>query len=89
MLDHGYWYADARAQVLRFCADHHIPCEVIWVRCHEQTRKERLQARNARLSAEPGRHYLIDGEMLARFDRWFEPPQDAHILWSDAHDAGR
>lgn len=89
VLDHGYWYADARAQVLRFCADHHIPCEVIWVRCHEQTRKEWLQARNARLSAEPGRHYLIDEEMLARFDRWFEPPQDAHILWSDAHDAGR
>lgn len=87
VLDHGNWYADAREQVMRFCADHHIPCEVIWVRCHEQTRKKRLQARNARLRAAPGRHYLIDEEMMARFDSWFEAPEAACIVWSDADEA--
>ncbi len=87
VLDHGNWYADGRAQVMRFCADHHIPCEVIWVRCHEQTRKKRLQARNAQLKTKQGRHYLIDEKMMARFDSWFEAPEDVCIVWSDADEA--
>ncbi len=74
VLDHGFWNSDDRKYASLICEDNDIKYEWHYFDTDDFTRMERLKERNKKLSCSKRREYIIDDEMMERFDSWFEPP---------------
>ncbi len=83
-LDFGFWNYEVRRRVSEYCLNNGIDYVWHYFNADEKTRKSRLEKRNAVLAESMRREYIIDDEMLARFDGWFEfPREDERMVYEN------
>lgn len=74
VLDFGYWTRKEREEAKAYFAKRGIACELHYLKLAEEERIRRLDKRNQRLAGATHRVYRIEGELLKRLDKKFEPP---------------
>lgn len=80
VLDFGFWKSFDRIKASQFCLDNKINFEWHFFDTDITERKKRLELRNSLLLNTGRREYIIDEEMLARFDSWFEYPIENELM---------
>ena len=79
VLDYGHWSRALRDEVKRVCRENGISCRLHYVTADDAVRVSRLKKRNEENSLLPGRHYIINEELLKRLDAKFEEPDEEEI----------
>lgn len=83
-VDAGFWFREERDWVRGYLEEKGVKAVWLYFEAGLDTRQKRLYARNVELESSSGREYIIDDEMLKRFDSLFEAPgedeeMEAHI----------
>lgn len=79
LLDFGYWRYEERESARAFYRARGLVAVLVYFDLDEETRLNRLTKRNLALSGAKERVYLIEGELLEKLDRKFEPPKAMEI----------
>ena len=74
VIDHGFWNSEDRLFASKYCEDNGIQFKWHFFDIDDSIRKERLNNRNKELLHSKKREYIINDEMLERFDSWFDAP---------------
>lgn len=79
VFDFGYWTKQERAEIKQYFTEKALPFELHYIRAPEETRLNRLKARNERLKDSAKREYIIEGELLKKLDARFEEPSPDEV----------
>jgi predicted kinase len=74
LLDFGFWTTDSRMKATAFFEGQGVPMEIWYFETEDGLRRQRLAERNKQRQAARRWEYIIDEDMLGRFDAIFEPP---------------
>jgi len=78
LLDFGFWTTASRMTACSFFKKQGIETEIWFFETDDMIRKSRLEERNKlhRAAANERREYIIDNDMLEKFDSWYQPPDE-------------
>lgn len=72
ILDYGFWTKKERQTLIDKITQLHLPYEMIYVTCKDEERIKRLAKRNQLNLSKQGRQYIIQEDLLRKFDQKFE-----------------
>lgn len=76
ILDYGFWTRMERNLIKEELSKYGIPYKMIYVKCEDSIRIERLEKRNQSLSSSQQREYIIPPALRERLDGFFEEPSE-------------
>lgn len=79
VLDWGFWTRQKRMQAKSFYQNRNIACELHYLAVSDTVWKERIESRNKAVQAGDTQAYLIDTQLMQKFENLFEPPSDEEI----------
>ena len=76
ILDYGFWTRGERDLLKEELTKYGIPYKLMYIKCEENKRIERLEKRNQSLSSSQQREYIIPPTLRERLDGFFEEPSE-------------
>lgn len=82
ILDWGFWTRDKRSEAREFYAVRGIECEFYYIDISDEVWKNRIRRRNESVLKRENAAYIVDGNLLAKFEGLFEPPSEDEVdVW--------
>lgn len=82
ILDWGFWSGSRRSAAKEFYTARDIESEFHYIDISDEVWKERITHRNKLASKEEYKAYIIDDNLVAKFEGLFEPPLEDEIdVW--------
>lgn len=82
ILDWGFWSKLRRLEAKEFYALHNIECEFYYIDISDELWKERIIHRNKLVLKGENEAYIIDSNLIEKFESVFEPPSKDEIdVW--------
>lgn len=76
ILDYGFWTKAERNLLKEELSKYGIPYKMIYIKCDEKKRLDRLEKRNQSLANSKQREYIIPPTLRERLDGFFEEPDE-------------
>ncbi len=74
ILDWGFWTRQERTRAKSFYQQRNIPCAFHYIDIDDKTWQERIILRNQKVQTGETQAYIIDCNLMEKFERCFEPP---------------
>ncbi len=79
VLDWGFWTKQKRSAAKDFYKNRNIKCELHYIDISDTVWKEHISLRNKMVQAGETQAYIIDHELMRKFESYFEPPTEDEI----------
>nr|WP_233711606.1 ATP-binding protein [Lederbergia citrisecunda] len=79
ILDFGFWYKSERDDIRKYFNEKQIKTEIHFIHIDDATWKRNIEKRNQEVKENNVKSYYIDGNMISRFEKEFETPDNSEV----------